>query len=494
MTDEKRDTDEDEGPDSLLRAIARAPTVPVLVTRTPSGRELIAFKPGDIVAQRFRLVRVLGEGGMGVVWAATHLVTRKPVALKFLKPSGVDDAARRQRFSREARAACAVRHPSVIHVHDVLELEDGFPVMVMDLLRGESFAERLLRERTLSLAETAQIMVPVCEAVAAAHSLGIVHRDLKPENIFLAEEHGAIQVKVLDFGIAKLTAADGDAARSGTPTGLGTILGTPYYMAPEQMFGDEVDHRADLWAVGVILYEALAGVRPTEGENLAQIIRIVTTESIVALGHRVPDLPTPILELVSRLLQLSRDARPTDLRDVVEILRAHTTSMSKAFQTPYSKPTVAGETPAPVQGPPLVTTVSTSRWRTPLLVAALALGTVGMIGLAALGRQHSEGERAPAASIMYATSFPDVGPLPAAEPPVVDLVDAWAARSAGASVAATADGKPARAQIHQGRPDVTAANALTAKSDAAAPDLEIDLAKEQRGRPQRPIDDQDPYR
>ena len=169
--------------DSLLREAARVP-------RAPSGPPLGA---GTLIAGRFRLERSLGEGGMGVVWKAVHAVTRKPVALKFLK-RGADDARAVQRFLREARAACAVRHPSVVEVHDVIELEDGSPVMVMDLLTGETLAQRLARVHGLSLPELARIMVHVCLAVGSAHALGIIHRDLKPQNIFLAESTSGIDV------------------------------------------------------------------------------------------------------------------------------------------------------------------------------------------------------------------------------------------------------------------------------------------------------------
>ena len=160
------------GDDSLLRKIAAAPD------RVPnSGKPSLALREGEVIAGRFRLERVIGEGGMGVVWAARHVVTRKAVALKFLRGTGRGTEGAHQRFLREARAACAVRHPSVREVHDVLELDDGSLVMVMDLLEGESFAARLARESALPLTEVARIMVPVCAAVGSAHALGIVHRD-----------------------------------------------------------------------------------------------------------------------------------------------------------------------------------------------------------------------------------------------------------------------------------------------------------------------------
>jgi eukaryotic-like serine/threonine-protein kinase len=305
-----------EADDSLLREIARAPD-----RATDPG-----LTAGTVVAGRFRLEHRLGEGGMGVVWQAVHAVTRKPVALKFLKRTGKDDARAVQRFLREARAACAVHHPSVVEVHDVLQLDDGAPVMVMELLAGETLAERLRREGPMSVPELARVMVHVCSAVGCAHALGIVHRDLKPENIFLANTPGGgREVKVLDFGIAKLTASEGDAAHTGATTGTGAILGTPYYMAPEQLFGEkDIDHRADLWALGIIFYEALSGQRPTLGDNVGQIYKIVMTDAIVPLQQRAPHLPEPVTALVGRMLSRERSARPADADAVLSVLSQYT--------------------------------------------------------------------------------------------------------------------------------------------------------------------------
>ena len=277
---------------------------------------------GETIAERYRLDGRLGEGGMGIVYAATHTVTRKRVALKVLRADYAADSNTRQRFLREARAASAVRHPNVVQIHDVLELPGGVPAMVMELLEGETLAHKLDRDGPLDVGALVQFMLPVLSAVGTAHALGIVHRDLKPENIFLARTHdGRVDVKVLDFGIAKLTATEGDAARSGGLTGTGSMLGTPFYMSPEQSFGEpDIDHRADIWSLGVIFYECLAGERPTQAENIGQILKIVMTDAIVPLSQRVPGLPPEVTRLVGRMLQRERSARPADLRELVEIL------------------------------------------------------------------------------------------------------------------------------------------------------------------------------
>jgi hypothetical protein len=226
-----------------------------------------------------------------------------------------------------------------VQVHDVLELDDGAPAMVMELLVGETLAERLSRERVMSLAVLARIMVQVCSAVGSAHALGIVHRDLKPENIFLIEAADGWAVKVLDFGIAKLTASEGAAARTGAITGTGAILGTPYYMAPEQLFGEgDVDHRADIWALGIILYEVLAGVRPTRGKNLGQTYKVIMTDAIVPLRQRAPNVPAPLIDLVDRMLSRDRAKRPADLSAVLRVLASYASGASTIVPGPSVAP------------------------------------------------------------------------------------------------------------------------------------------------------------
>jgi serine/threonine-protein kinase len=274
-------------------------------------------RTGDVIAQRYRLERLLGAGGMGAVWAATHLVTGKPVALKLLRPRDDDDNARR-RVLREARAACAVQHPSVVPVHDVLEADDGSPVLVMDLLEGESLRARLDRERTLPLAEALRIAEIVLGALAVAHDAGIVHRDLKPDNLFVL---GDGQIKLLDFGVAKLVAADGPAAGPGTLTATGAMIGTPFYMSPEQAFGEPVDGRADLWALGVVMYECLAGEPPTHGENLGQVLRRLTTGDLRPLLEQAPGVPPAIAAVVDSLLSIDAGNRPASARAALEALR-----------------------------------------------------------------------------------------------------------------------------------------------------------------------------
>jgi serine/threonine protein kinase len=301
---------------------------------------------GTLIAGRYKLTKLLGQGGMGVVWEASHALTRRSVAVKFLRGTLDSRPEMRRRFLREARAAAAVVHPNVVEVYDVFELEeDATPVMVMELLRGETFGRKLTREMTLSLRDTLEVILPVISAVGAAHSLGIVHRDLKPENVFLAEDEGRTTVKVVDFGIAKLFV--GDDLRDSTLTATGTMLGTPHYMAPEQGFGErDVDHRADIWSIGAMLYEALVGGRPIEGNNLGQVLKRFLTSGIVPIDALVPDLPAEVSTLVMRMLARERGDRPADLREVRNILTNYAPVPTREFGAPAKEQSSISDPPA----------------------------------------------------------------------------------------------------------------------------------------------------
>jgi serine/threonine-protein kinase len=286
-------------------AEALLPTGSDDASQEPFLAPLRGLLPGDRVG-RYRVLHRVGAGGMGVVYAAEDTELRRNVALKLLRadpsqPAGVLGA----RLKREARAASLIQHPNVVPVHDVLALEDGSPVLVMDLLVGESLRVKLDREAPLSVAKTAEILLPVLSGLQAAHALGVVHRDLKPENIFLSvTATGERDVKIVDFGVAKLTALDGPAAQSAGMTDTGALVGTPYYMSPEQAFGEKnVDARADLWAVGVILYECLAAKRPTEADNVGQVLKALAHLSFPALETVAPSVPPGLAALVAGLLK-----------------------------------------------------------------------------------------------------------------------------------------------------------------------------------------------
>ncbi len=265
-----------------------------------------ALETGAVVG-RYRLERVVGEGGMGVVWAAREHGTGRRVALKFLREGRETDLRNQERVLREARAAMAISHENVAKIEAVLETDAGVPYLVMELLEGESLRDLLRRRPRLTTLECARLLLPVVEAVLAAHASHIVHRDLKPENVFIGRDQ---RVRVLDFGIAKqLPKAGADAAESLTSTGA--LLGTPIYMAPEQIFGDDdIDGSADVWSLGIMLYECLAGQRPTDGDGFGPIIKRITTETLVPLEEARAGLPRRITSLVSRMLTRDRSRRP----------------------------------------------------------------------------------------------------------------------------------------------------------------------------------------
>jgi eukaryotic-like serine/threonine-protein kinase len=291
------------------------------------------------VAGRYRLDRLLGQGGMGEVWAATHTVTRRSVAMKFVKGTANARPELRRRFMREARAASAVQHPNVVEVFDVFEIDAETPVMVMELLSGETLGKRLSREGQLPLAEALAVLLPAVSAVGTAHALGVVHRDLKPDNLFLAQPAGSTSdvtvVKVLDFGIAKLSS---ELSGETGVTESGTTLGTPCYMAPEQAMAErDLDHRVDLWAFGVILYETLSGARPVEGDSVGQVVKHLMTTGIMPLERVVPGLPPSLTELVTRLLSRDRHRRPEDMREVFDVLQKLTGVRARSFGAPGSQ-------------------------------------------------------------------------------------------------------------------------------------------------------------
>jgi serine/threonine-protein kinase len=310
-----------DGEDSLLRAVAEIPDPSLEEVRHLAAAPRDKLDQGTVVAGRYRLDRLLGGGGMGVVWQATHLVTRRQVALKFIVRHALHRAEFRRRFLREARAASAVRHPNVVEVLDVFELEDQSPVMVMELLSGETLRSVICREGKLSVESAAGILLPVSMAVGAAHAAGVIHRDLKPENIFLVDGLARPEaVKVLDFGVAKVDTPD-FPSEAESLTSTGSAPGTPCYMAPEQATGDkDVDARADIWALGVVLYECLAGARPLDASGVGEAVLKLMTEGIKPLDRVVSGLPADITALVASMLSQERAHRPQSLREVSDVL------------------------------------------------------------------------------------------------------------------------------------------------------------------------------
>ena len=240
-----------------------------------------ALEPNRVLAGRYRLESRLGQGGMGAIWRAEHLVLQAPVAVKLIDREAVPDEDTLSRFMREAKSAAALRSPHVVQIIDY-GVDGVVPFMVMELLEGENLAQRLKRVRRLSRQDTARVLTHVGRAVGRAHEAGIVHRDLKPENVFLVHNEDEEIAKVLDFGVAKIEEAG--LGPEGTRTRTGSILGTPYYMSPEQAQGNKaVDSRSDLWSLGVIAFECLTGQRPFYSDGLGDLVLTIC----------VRDLPVP---------------------------------------------------------------------------------------------------------------------------------------------------------------------------------------------------------
>jgi len=257
---------------------------------------------GQLFAGKYRVERVLGRGGMGVVIAARHLLLDELVAIKFLLPEALQSAEAVARFEREARAAVKIKSEHVARVTDVARLENGAPYMVMELLRGRDLATLLREQGPLPLADVADYLLQAGEAIAEAHGLGIVHRDLKPPNLFLTQRaDGSACVKVLDFGISKLTAASASADQVMTSTQA--VMGSPLYMSPEQLLSArDVDLRTDIWALGVICFELLTGKLPFEGETLPRLCMSINLAPPKSVRSYRPDLPSEVDDMLLRCL------------------------------------------------------------------------------------------------------------------------------------------------------------------------------------------------
>ncbi len=228
------------------------------------------FRIGSILDGRYRLIRPLGEGGMGLVWVAEQLALKRMVAVKSLRFAGED---LRDRLQREALALASVHHPAVVQVYDYGETREGGPFVVMELVEGESLAARLARTGAMPAEEAVALSIPLLEGLSAAHQAGIIHRDIKPSNVLLAVGPAGVTPKLLDFGIALVE-------RSGDPrlTRDGGLLGTPAYMAPEQVRGQTADERTDVWGVGTLLYELIAGEPPFLSDDIIAVLRRVVEQ------------------------------------------------------------------------------------------------------------------------------------------------------------------------------------------------------------------------
>jgi serine/threonine protein kinase len=274
-----------------------------------------AITPGTTIAGKYKIVRHLASGGMGAVYEVVHTLTGRRHALKLLYESLVYDSVVLARFTQEARAATSIRSPHVVEITD-MGTEGAAPYLVMELLEGEDLRTRITRDGALSPCEAADILGQACHALEKAHALGIIHRDLKPENLFLLPGDF---VKVLDFGIAKLRRAH-DAIGDGL-TRDGSLLGTPEYMSPEQITARaHLDHRADVYSLGVILFELLTGRLPFEAEQLTELAVMVVTSDAPSLTRIAPRVPQALGDVVHDAMARAPDARIADCRELARRL------------------------------------------------------------------------------------------------------------------------------------------------------------------------------
>ena len=280
---------------------------------------MTTLSAGNYVTANVRLVKKLGEGGMGSVWVAEHLTLRTYVAVKFMSTALAMDPGASARFSREAASAAQIKSPHVVQTYDHGITSNGIPFIVMELLEGEDLGVRIKRAGPISLADTSIILTQACKALGRAHSIGIVHRDIKPDNIFLVSTEDELYVKILDFGIAK--SVDGQGGFQMTSTGA--MMGTPYYMSPEQLVNSKgVDFRADLWSLAVVVYHCVTGNVPFDGETFAGLCIAIDKGTFAPATTLGGQLPQAIDGWFERALRRNPAERFASAKEMAETFHA----------------------------------------------------------------------------------------------------------------------------------------------------------------------------
>jgi eukaryotic-like serine/threonine-protein kinase len=423
-------------------------------------------REGDVLAGKFRIERVLGVGGMGMVVSAMHLHLDERVAIKFLLPEALGNAEAVARFGREARAAVKIKSEHVARVTDVGALDSGAPYMVMELLRGQDLSELLRDHGALPVALAVQYVLQACEALAEAHAIGIVHRDLKPANLFLtARADGSPCIKVLDFGISKVSVKSGSGSDMGM-TRTQSIMGSPLYMSPEQMASArDVDQRADVWAVGTVLYELVTGRVPFEAETMPQLCTLILhtdPPSPRSIRANIPEgLEQVILhclrkdrnqryanvaELAADLAGFSPDAGPRSAERISRVLSSSGVS-SPGLSSSNLTARTAGSSTGAAWG-----NTQTSRGSRAVWFGMVGVGAAAVIGVV-LWKVTSQHPVAPpdvsaAAAVNRPPSDQDVSP----PPPVLPVVPPTPVASAPPSATTPAAAPPAAAPPRAPRP------------------------------------------
>jgi serine/threonine-protein kinase len=305
---------------------------------------------GVIIAGKYRLERPLASGGMGSVWVARHLELDIELAIKFMGADLASTSEGRVRFQREAKAAALLQSPYVVSVQDY-GVDDDLAYIVMELLKGEDLEDRLRRRKRLSVQETLTVLSQVSKALGRAHDLGIVHRDLKPRNLFLASAHDEEIVKILDFGIAKQIGAFSPAGATTTRQ----VIGSPHYMSPEQIRGaKDIDHRSDLWSLGVILFQTITGTLPFSGDVLIDVLNKVISGPLPLATQVAPDLPPGMDGFFLRALTRDRTQRFQSVREMTE-------AFADLVRTSLSADRLSAAAPAPLPTAALAVTPAHAR-------------------------------------------------------------------------------------------------------------------------------------
>jgi serine/threonine protein kinase len=426
----------------------------------------VQLERGSIVTGRYRLERPLAQGAMGCVWVARHLQLDVDVAIKLMAPGFAESDEARIRFEREAKASALLKVPNAVHVYDY-GIEAGSPFLVMELLEGEDLAARLRRHGRLSLAATLAVLEPVGKALRRARELGLVHRDLKPGNIFLARHGDEEIVKVVDFGIAKAAAGLGLDAHA---TRSGALLGSPRYMSPEQVrHSNHLDHRSDLWALGVIAFECVTGQVPFPGDEIGEVLVDVCTAPIPRASAVAPDLGPEVDGFFDRALMRDPEQRFQSASELVEAFAALTSrSASAAHIGPDNAPPPMGApaapvvaSPAPSSGAalgapqPAIGTLSPSEHTQSPLSQASRGGTAAIAVASALG-----GAAVLGTILFLVARGPSAGPAPALS------AESHALPSAAVSAPVTAP--PASSAVASAPPALSAAPSPGASTSSGA--------------------------
>ncbi len=413
MTDQKQDQPAVQ-PDQPKTIVAGA-AVPQAVTGEYARPSVDDNLSGAVLLGRYQILHPLGVGGMGTVYLCEHTTILKKFAVKVLSPELSQRPDHVDRFLREARASSMISHPNVVEITDFGQTPSGAPFFVMEYLEGEDLSEVIEREEALKWGRVRPIMLQICAALQAAHDQGIVHRDMKPGNVLVLEKAGKKDfVKVLDFGIAKVTSQE---VKDKTLTQSGTVIGTPEYMSPEQGWGNPVDHRGDIYAVGVILYELLTGRVPFTGQSLMEILNRHMYE---VPDVDVPEIPPEAGKIILKAMQKDRELRFQSMTEMVEALaavgtgRATVEVVDEEIQAPWGQVTAR-----------FSATAAPKKSRAPLL---LGIGAVLLAGVAVAvaitgGQKDTTQPTPPPPKTIYVptapATAPETEPAPAPKPVVI---------------------------------------------------------------------------